>query len=62
MVVCVSSFLLGDFMIQSAGRKVNGVGPSFTICLQPDGFPSVFVHNPFKNIIKVHIDKEPLPC
>ena len=48
MVVCVSSFLLGDFMIQAGERKVNGVWPNFIICLQPDGFHPVFVHNPFK--------------
>lgn len=48
MVVCVSSFLLGDFMIQGGVRKVNGVEPSFTICLQADDFSGVFVHNPFK--------------
>ena len=34
MLVCVSSFLLGDFMIQGGGEKVNGAEPSFTICLQ----------------------------
>lgn len=38
MVVCVSSFLLGDFMIQGGGEKVNGAEPSFTICLQAGGF------------------------
>lgn len=62
MVVCVSSFLLGDFMIQGVLRKVNGAAASFTICLQADEFRPFFVHNPFKNIIKVHIDKKGVPC
>ena len=48
MVVCVSSFLLGDFMIQGGGVKVNGAEPSFTICLQAGGFWPFFVHNSFK--------------
>lgn len=62
MVVCVSSFLLGDFMIQGGGEKVNGAEPSFTICLQAGGFwPFSFIIRS-KNIIKVHIDKTEVPC
>ena len=48
-MVCVSqAFPLDEFTITVSGEKVNGIRPTFIICLQK----SHFLRNPFINYSK----------
>lgn len=62
MVVCVSSFLLGDFMIQAAERKSTGQNQASQFVYKRADFSHFSFIIRSKNIIKVHIDKTEVPC
>ena len=48
-MVCVSqAFPLDEFTITVSGEKVNGIRPTFIICLQKCGFCRKVVHKLFK--------------
>lgn len=52
MMVCLTSFLLVEFIIQGWREKVNGMEGTFTVCLQPlqfQGFCSQIVQKILAN-------------
>ena len=57
-MVCVSSSVLLDgFIIQGRKGKVNGLEPTFTICLQEWEFYGFSFTKRSKYIVVLHIDR-----